>query len=59
MSNSAPTNQQIAEVLEQIADLLENQDANPFRVRAYLEGAESVGAPGLYITSLVRSGKRE
>ena len=37
-----PTNAQIAEVLERIADLLEAQDANPFRVRAYREGAQTI-----------------
>lgn len=37
-----PTNAQIADVLERIADLLEAQDANPFRVRAYREGAQTV-----------------
>src|SRR5262245_2520823 len=38
-----PTNAQIADVLDRIADALELQDqANPFRVRAYREGAETV-----------------
>lgn len=37
-----PTNAQIAEVLEQIAELLEAQDENPFRVRAYREGAQTI-----------------
>ncbi len=37
-----PTNAQIADVLEHIADLLEAQDVNPFRVRAYREGARTV-----------------
>jgi hypothetical protein len=37
-----PTNAHIAGVLERIADLLEAQDANPFRVRAYREGAQTV-----------------
>jgi len=38
----SPTNIQIADVLERIADLLETQNANPFRVRAYREGAQTV-----------------
>jgi len=37
-----PTNQEIAAVLERIAALLESQDANPFRVRAYRMAAQSV-----------------
>ena len=36
------SNAQIAHLLEHIADLLETQDANPFRVRAYREGAQTI-----------------
>jgi DNA polymerase (family 10) len=36
------TNQEIASVFEQIADLLEYQSANPFRVRAYRNGAKKI-----------------
>ncbi|MCA9188591.1 MAG: DNA polymerase/3'-5' exonuclease PolX [Planctomycetales bacterium] len=36
------TNNQIAETFEQIADLLEFQGANAFRIRAYRNGARSV-----------------
>jgi len=36
------SNSQIAHVLERIADLLETQNANPFRVRAYREGAQTI-----------------
>lgn len=35
-------NAQIANVLDEIADLLEIEDANPFRVRAYRNGARTV-----------------
>ncbi|TVS09833.1 MAG: DNA polymerase III [Planctomycetaceae bacterium] len=41
-ANTAPDNQHIAGVLEEIADLLEGQGANPFRVKAYREGATTV-----------------
>ena len=34
-----PTNDEIAGVLDEIAALLDAQDANPFRVRSYREGA--------------------
>ena len=37
-----PTNEEIADVLERIAALLESQDANPFRVRAYRMATQSV-----------------
>lgn len=37
-----PTNIEIADLLDRIADVLEVDDANPFRVRAYREGAGSV-----------------
>ena len=36
------TNHDIAAVFEQIADLLEFQDANPFRVRAYRNAARTI-----------------
>jgi len=39
MPRPQPDNREIAEVLERVADLLEAQDANPFRVRAYRTAA--------------------
>ena len=42
MSKNKPDNQEIAENLERIADLLASQDANPHRVRAYRHGAAIV-----------------
>ena len=42
MSPSHPHNKEIARILEKIADLLEVQDANPFRVGAYRDAAETV-----------------
>ena len=42
MSNSQPSNDQIASVLDQIADLLEIKDANPFRVQSYHDAADTV-----------------
>src|SRR5262249_18423671 len=35
-------NAHVAQGLEEVADLLEAQDANPFRVRAYRVGAQAV-----------------
>jgi DNA polymerase (family 10) len=42
MSKNKPDNQEIAENLERIADLLASQNANPHRVRAYRHGAAIV-----------------
>ena len=36
------TNTEIADVFDRIADLLEFQDANPFRIRAYRNGARTI-----------------
>lgn len=36
------TNQQIADTFDEVADLLEFQQANPFRVRAYRNGARTL-----------------
>ena len=36
------TNSQIADIFQQMADLLEFQGANPFRVRAYRNGARTI-----------------
>ena len=40
------TNQLIADRLREAADLLEQQAANPFRVRAYREAAQTVAGLG-------------
>jgi hypothetical protein len=42
MRQPALTNEQLAATLEEIAELLEAQGANPFRVRAYRGAAETV-----------------
>jgi hypothetical protein len=42
MISAKPSNADVAELLEQTAELLESQGANPFRVRAYREGAAAV-----------------
>ena len=39
---SPPTNEQLAATLEEVADLLEMQGANPFRVRAYRGAAQTI-----------------
>jgi DNA polymerase (family 10) len=53
------TNAEVADVLERIADLLEMQDANPHRVRAYRNGARSVRNAGRPLVDLVAQGDGE
>ena len=50
-------NADIAAIFEQIAELLEIQGANPFRVRAYHNAARTVGAYGQDLAALVAAGK--
>lgn len=38
----SPTNNEIAHVLSRIADLLEQEEDNPFRVQAFRRGAKNV-----------------
>ncbi len=49
-----PTNAQIADVLERIAALLETGDNNPFRVRAYREGAQTIRELDKPVAEMVR-----
>lgn len=50
------TNARVAELLDEIADLLEFQNANPFRVRAYRNGARVVRDLPEALTSIVARG---
>lgn len=54
MAEQGPNNEEIAGVLERIADLLEIQGANPFRVRAYRKGAGTVREAGRSLAQLYR-----
>ena len=47
----------IATAFEQIADLLEIQDANPFRVRAYRKAARLVAGLDADLAALIRAGQ--
>jgi len=58
MADEKPTNDQIADVLDQIADLLEAQDANPFRVGAYRDAARTVRATGDSVAATVQEGEK-
>jgi hypothetical protein len=52
----APSNAEIADALLRIADLLETQHADPFRVRAYRRGAERVRAHAEPVAALYARG---
>lgn len=52
-----PSNQEIADVLNRIADLLEVQNANVFRVRAYRLGADTVRTADRTIADIVHRGR--
>lgn len=49
-------NADIAEVFSEIADLLEIQGGNPFRVRAYRNAARSVGEYAQNVRTMVAQG---
>lgn len=53
------TNAEIAAVFEQIADLLEFQGANPFRVRAYRTAARTVGELTEPLAEIVAAGEKD
>ena len=50
-------NADIAAAFGEIADLLEIQGANPFRIRAYRNAARSVGEFGRDFSTLIASGE--
>jgi DNA polymerase (family 10) len=52
-----PCNQEIASILDRVADLLDAQEANPFRVRAYRRGAEAVRELAAPVAALVAQGE--
>lgn len=56
MADEKPANDQVADVLDQIADLLETQGANRFRIRAYRSGAHTVRTTSHSIARMVRDG---
>lgn len=52
------TNAQIADAFDEIADLLEFTNANPFRVRAYRNGARTLRDLHESVAGIVESGER-
>jgi DNA polymerase (family 10) len=51
-----PQNNEIRDLLNQVADLLEIKDENPFRVRAYREAARIVEQTSEPVASMVKAG---
>ena len=52
------SNADIAAVFEQVADLLEFKGANPFRIRAYRNGARAIGDLPESVAAIVADGDR-
>ncbi len=50
-------NAEIPAVFEEIADLLEIKDDNPFRIRAYHNATRTVGEFGRDLKTLIDTGK--
>src|SRR6476659_9137184 len=50
-------NQRVAAVFDEIADLLEVQGGNGFRVRAYRTAARNVGGLGRSVADMLRAGE--
>jgi len=53
------TNSEIAVVFEQVADLLEFKNANPFRIRAYRNGARAIRDLGEPVTAILADDTRK
>ena len=50
-------NAEIAELFNRLADLLEIEDANPFRIRAYRNAARTIATLAQNVTSLLEAGR--
>lgn len=59
MSKGKPSNNKIASVLDQIADLLEIKDANPFRIQSYRDAADTVRKKDTSIAEIVYNSGEE
>jgi hypothetical protein len=51
-----PTNEETARMLEEVGSLLEQQGANPFRVRAYRTAAQTIRSLASPLSELVQTG---
>lgn len=57
MKTAPAHNPEIAQSLDDVADLLELEDANPFRVRAYRNAARVVRSLGREVADIVKGGE--
>ena len=55
----SPDNAEVARVLEQIADMLEFKNENPFKLRSYRMAAETIGSMGTPIAEIAEGGAGE
>ncbi|MEK6284942.1 MAG: helix-hairpin-helix domain-containing protein [Acidobacteriota bacterium] len=54
--NPAADNAEVARVLQQIADMLEFKNENPFKYRSYQMAAETIGSMATPVTDIVSRG---
>jgi len=54
-----PDNAEVARVLQQIADILEFKNENPFKLRSYQMAAETIGSMGTPIAEIAEGGASE
>lgn len=60
MTKTNPANAEIADLFQQIADLLEQQEEeNPFRIRAYRQGAQQIRQMERPLAEIVRGGDHQ
>jgi DNA polymerase (family 10) len=55
-SKGAVDNSEVARVLQQIADMLEFKNENPFKFRSYQMAAETIGSMGTPIADIIARG---
>jgi len=55
-SYHAPDNAEIAKILQQISDIMEFKNENPFKQRSYQMAAETIGSMGTPVTDIVAQG---
>lgn len=59
MAETHPDNEMIADILERVAQLLEVEGKNPFRVRSYRNAAQAVRDYGKPVARMVEGGKTD
>jgi DNA polymerase (family 10) len=59
LGTTARDNAEIARVLQQIADMLEFKNENPFKIRSYQMAAETIGSMGTPLSDIARGGAAE